>query len=284
MTGSVYLLNKGPGITSRKAAAMVARAHSSRKYGHCGTLDPDATGLLVVLLGRATRLAPYLSGETKRYSFQLVMGIDTDTLDMSGTVREECPCDHISRSMVIEATQRLTGEFMQQAPLFSAVRVQGRRGYRLARSGENPIMPERPVRVTGWLPGELLDGRMELSVSVSTGTYIRALARDIGRIIGVPAVAHCIRRLEAGSFRLEEASEEADSEGSLLSMAAAMRDYPSAGLNRCQSLAAVRGMAVPGSHEGTVVLLGPDDELIAVAQGGEGLLRPKVVLAREDEL
>lgn len=128
MQGAVYLLDKGKGVSSRMASGKTAEALGFRKHGHCGTLDPDATGLLVVLLGKATRLASFLSGEIKRYSFTVVTGVSTDTLDMSGEVTKRADDYHLSIEAVTGAVEKLTGNIQQQVPLFSAVRVQGKRG------------------------------------------------------------------------------------------------------------------------------------------------------------
>ncbi|MEA3267226.1 MAG: tRNA pseudouridine(55) synthase TruB, partial [Candidatus Fermentibacteria bacterium] len=198
MIGGVYLLDKAAGVTSRRSAMAVAKANGYKKYGHCGTLDPDATGLLVVLLGKATRLAPYISGDTKRYSFDMVTGILTDTLDMSGEILARADCAHISTDDVIAALGKYTGTFLQRVPLFSAVRINGKRGYKLARAGETPEMPERTVSVSDWSLGELSENRIALEVTVSSGTYVRALARDIGAAMGIPAIADNIRRTMAG--------------------------------------------------------------------------------------
>jgi len=279
VNGAVYLLDKEPGISSRRAAMAVAKANGFKKYGHCGTLDPDATGLLVVALGRATRLAAYISGETKRYSFHLVTGILTDTLDLTGTVIRNADNSHLVTKSVVDQLSRFTGTFLQQVPLFSAVRVQGKRGYKLARSGETPDMPERLVTATDWASGELHDGRIPLEVTVSAGTYVRSLARDIGEAIGVPSVADCIRRTRSGSFSVSEASQLPSSEGSFLSMAQAMRDYTQVIAGEREEQSILHGMPVSSHVKGIVSVLDTRGNLIAVAFGDGEYLQPKAVLA-----
>lgn len=285
MTGGVFLLEKAAGVTSRKAAGAVARALGFRKYGHCGTLDPDATGLLVVLLGRATRLAPYLSGGTKDYSFTAVFGISTDTLDTSGEVTGTCDCSHLTGKMVDEALESLTGTFQQRAPLYSAVRVDGKRGYALARNGETPEMPSRTVTVTNWKRGELAEGRMALSATVSPGTYVRALVRDLGEALGACAAAEGIRRTASGPFSLNEASPDPCGSVSLLTMAeAAGRVMGAVELSMEEARSAVHGNDIPREFTGTAALLGPSGDLIAIGSGSEGLVHPSTVLALPEEL
>lgn len=281
MTGGVYLLDKAAGVTSRRAAMAVARANGFKKYGHCGTLDPDATGLLVVILGKATRLAPYISGDTKRYSFDMVTGVLTDTLDMSGKVLKEADCSHLSTSDIAGRLPEFTGTFRQKVPLFSAVRVDGKRGYKLARQGETPEMPERTVTVTDWEPGELSGNRIPLEVTVSTGTYIRALARDIGEALSIPAVADNIRRTVAGPFTISQASKLDDHKESLLSMAEAMKGYPQIIVNATQAQGIFHGNSFVAKNTGIAVAVDMAGNLLAVGIGDGVLFQPKVVLTDE---
>ncbi len=279
MTGAVYLLDKQSGITSRKAAAQVAKSFGFTKYGHCGTLDPDASGLLVVLLGKATRLASYIAGETKRYSFQLVTGIMTDTLDMSGEVLEKVDSSSVTSDSVRKALRDFTGTFSQQVPLFSAVRVNGKRGYRLAREGRKPDMPFREVTVSRWKCGKMNNGRISLEATVSSGTYIRALARDIGKAIGIPAVADSIRRTCSGSFSVKQASCNPDSSDSLLSMGEALKSYPALVLSNDDVKRVSHGMSIEAEIEGISVLLNKSGEVAAIGKGLGSEIRPVVVFA-----
>jgi len=279
--GGVYLLDKVAGITSRKAARAVAEANGFRKYGHCGTLDPDATGLLVVIMGKATRLASYISGGTKRYSFDLVTGVSTDTLDMSGRVLEEIDSSHLSTSDVVKALADFTGTFPQKVPVFSAVRVGGSRGYKLARQGETPDMPEKTVTVCNWKHGELEGCRIALEATVSQGTYVRALARDIGNVLGTCAVADNIRRTAAGLFSVTEASESTGSEQAMLSMAEAMRGYPGKVVSDSVAEGIAHGNPFAWEVSGTATALNSRGELLAVGVGDGAVFQPRVVLVDE---
>ncbi|MBN1435318.1 tRNA pseudouridine(55) synthase TruB, partial [Candidatus Fermentibacterales bacterium] len=153
----------------------MARCWGFRKYGHAGTLDPAATGLLVVLLGRATRLSPYLTGLPKTYSFVLRLGVETDSGDSDGTVTATSGASHVDRESLETALRGFEGTFPQQVPAFSAVRVGGRRAYKLARRGQSPEMPVRQATAGSWTIEEEIPGTgFRLSVRVGTGTYVRA--------------------------------------------------------------------------------------------------------------
>ena len=283
-TGAAYLLDKRSGITSRKAAGEVAASWGYGKYGHAGTLDPDATGLLVVLLGRATRLSRFLTGFSKRYVFSLVPGIITDTDDVSGTVLERKPVEVVHRRALLKVLERFTGTHAQKVPSFSAVRIDGERAYEIARKGRKPNTPRRKVRTVDWKLEDLPEGEqlrekgIRLSVTVSSGTYMRALARDIGRELGTGGAAASIRRITVGDFKVDEASSDPGSRSSLLSMAEIMRSYQNIVLEEEQRRTVVHGGAVQSEFEGNLVLLDSEGKFVAVARGDGELLKPFCVL------
>ena len=276
--GAAYLLDKAAGSTSRKAAAAVAGSWGYRKFGHAGTLDPDATGLLIVLLGKATRLARFISSREKTYEFGIRLGMTTDTDDTGGMVLERRPVDGVSRESLMEAVRHFTGGFDQKVPSFSAVRVNGRRAYEMARKGEEPDTPVRRVTAENWrlISWDGSDARM--SVTVSSGTYVRALARDIGDRLGTGGTAFCIRRTEIGDFDVEEASQAPDSPGSLMDMAGIMRGHSRRVLEAGEVTQVSHGSSIPGDQVGVTALLRPDGSLLAVAEGNGETLRPKCVM------
>lgn len=279
LIGAAYLLDKSTGIYSRRAASRVAKQWGYRKYGHAGTLDPDATGLLVVLLGRATRLSRFISSFRKTYSFGIELGIRTDTDDTSGTVLEKRPVPHIASEDVLKVISNYTGAISQKVPDYSAVRVDGARAYSLARKGLKPSTPVREVHTENWKLEELMESEIRLSVTVSSGTYIRALARDIGNELGTGGAAFDIRRTAIGAFSIEEASKEFNNTGSLLSMSSVLRDYTSAELDEKQCRTVSHGGNLKGHQVGIIVLLDKDDNLLAVAEGDGNILKPLCVFA-----
>ena len=190
LTG-VLLIDKEPGWTSHDVVARARRLTGQRRIGHTGALDPMATGLLVLCLGRATRLVEYMMPSEKAYEGEIALGQEMDTDDAEGapTRAGELPEGAIDLDAL---ARQFTGEIMQTPPAYSAVKVDGRRAYALAREGETPELKPRPVRVSTLRLERLAPDRLRVNVSCGPGMYVRSLARDIGRAIGCGAhLADC---------------------------------------------------------------------------------------------
>lgn len=204
MDGVVVLL-KPPGMTSSNAVYDVRRIFGEKRVGHIGTLDPGAAGVLPICLGRATRLFDYLVEKEKTYIAEVCFGVSTDTQDVFGTVLDRSE-QVVSTEMIEAVLPRFYGEIDQIAPAYSALKVDGRKMYELARSGEH--VPERVRRVCVSelsLLRETAPNRFLLRVRCSRGTYIRTLCEDIGRALDVPAHMSFLLRTAAGPFRIEDA-------------------------------------------------------------------------------
>ncbi len=219
-------VDKEQGWTSHDVVARIRRLLGQRRIGHAGTLDPDATGLLLVGIGRFTRALRFLEGLTKVYQCEVVLGIATDTLDASGKVTGTWDMISISLDDMREAAQKMTGEIEQIPPMFSAVKVGGERLYAKARRGESIERKSRRVTVHSF---EVLEpsepGIFPVSVACSTGTYVRSLVADLGAVLGGGAHLRNLRRTRIGSFSVDEAREvDSISEGSILTPAQALRD------------------------------------------------------------
>jgi tRNA pseudouridine55 synthase len=204
----VLNVDKPAGPTSHDVVARVRRLAGTRRVGHAGTLDPAATGVLVVLLGVATRLAEYLTELPKRYEAMIRFGLRTDTQDTTGTVLTESDASALTAAAVEAALARFRGEILQTPPMVSAVKVEGKRLYELARRGETVERAARPVTIhelslTEFHPGPAAWGR--LVVGCSSGTYVRTLCADLGEALGVGAAMGALRRTRIGPFRVEEA-------------------------------------------------------------------------------
>lgn len=207
--GSIVLLAKGPGRTSFASLYQVKRALGTRKVGHTGTLDSFATGLLVVCVGRLTKAVPYITQADKEYMAVIEFGRESDTLDWTGKTVRSAPLPRADD--VKDALQKYTGCIMQLPPQFSALHVAGKRASDIARSGEVAHVSPRQVTVYS---ASLLETLMEagrvkaamVSFAVSKGTYIRALARDIGNECGSAASLAALRRTRVGEARLEDAA------------------------------------------------------------------------------
>jgi tRNA pseudouridine55 synthase len=209
MKDGLLLVDKGGGLTSHDVVQKVRRLLKQKKIGHCGTLDPDATGLLLLTLGTATRLTRFLIRAPKVYEGVLRLGVATDTYDASGQVVAAAPAEAVtalSREAVADAMRRFEGEIEQKPPPYSAKKVNGVKYYELARRGEE--VPDEPKEVTvfEFSPlGELVDGRIGFRLACSSGTYARGLAHDLGAALGVGGHLAELRRTRIGSFAVESA-------------------------------------------------------------------------------
>jgi len=194
----MLLIDKPAGITSHDVVSEARRALRTRRIGHAGTLDPFATGLLVLLVGHATRLLPHLDGEPKVYDATIVFGSETDTDDLTGNVVRTA--EFPDRARVREAIVSLTGSIDQVPPAYSAKQVDGQRAYAAARRGVALALDAVRVHVHGWELRELADDYLRATITCGGGTYIRALARDLGRLSGSAAHLGALRRVRSGSF------------------------------------------------------------------------------------
>jgi tRNA pseudouridine55 synthase len=200
----LLLVDKPAGMTSHDVVQHVRRIYGERSIGHLGTLDPFATGLLVLLIGRATRLATFLDTEPKVYDATIRFGTETDTDDTTGTVVRSAPPP--VESDVRSSLKTLTGTISQVPPAYSAKSVEGTRAYDAARRGAPLDLPAVEVTVHGWDIRELRGGTLSAVVTCSGGTYIRALARDLGRLTSSAAHLSSLRRTRVGEFDVRDAA------------------------------------------------------------------------------
>jgi tRNA pseudouridine55 synthase len=297
------VVDKPAGWTSHDVVGRCRRLAGTRKVGHAGTLDPMATGVLVVGVGRATRLLTYVVGADKAYDATVRLGVSTTTDDAEGEV---VAASGVGAGVDPEALARevaaLTGEIQQVPTTVSAIKVDGRRAYARARAGEDVELAARPVTVhrfdvhaTRAVTSDdgvpVLD--VDVSVVVSSGTYVRALARDLGAALGVGGHLAALRRTRVGGYELAAArtlaqlEEQADADGVLATLPladAARATFPVRELNPDEARALGHGQWVAASGEtGTVAAIGPDGALVALLQDtrrrGERLARPVLVLA-----
>lgn len=270
-------------MTSHDVVSRARRALGERRIGHMGTLDPFATGLLVLLVGRATRLARYLDGEPKEYEAEVRFGAGTDTDDLTGAVVREAPLPDPDR--VREAMASLTGTIEQLPPAFSAKKVQGERAYAAAREGRSVELRPVPVTVESWEVLELAPDRARVRIRCGGGTYVRALARDLGRLSGSAAHLSALRRTASGPFRVDGATPADDllpgSAPPLLSPLAGLSTHARRTLDADEVARVARGMTVPaaaGAGEPRAALLDSSDNLVALAERVGGSWQPRVVM------
>lgn len=223
------LVNKPGGVTSFDVIRRMRKLFSCKKIGHAGTLDPDATGLLVLAFERATRLLPYLVTEPKIYHFTVRFGEETDTLDSTGTTLRTGGATPASNE-IAAALPSLTGELQQVPPAYSAVKCNGQRAYALARKGETPALSARKITVYYWkmLGYDARSSSASFEVSCSGGTYVRSLARDLATALGTLAHTTRIHREACGAFTCEHSilADEVTAETTLLSIPGALDHIP----------------------------------------------------------
>jgi len=203
----VLLLDKPPGLTSHDVVNRVRKRLGIRKVGHGGTLDPDATGLLIVCVGGATKLLEYITGADKEYVAEVCFGESTTTDDASGETVAKADASHLRHSDIAAVLPEFTGLIEQRVPAYSAVHVDGQRAYQLARRGVDIELPLRQVEIHELDLLSLATGNpatAKLRVACSKGTYIRSLCRDLGLRLGIPAHMAMLRRTKSGSFTIGE--------------------------------------------------------------------------------
>jgi tRNA pseudouridine55 synthase len=270
------VIDKPAGMTSHDVVARLRKHFGQKRVGHAGTLDPDATGVLLVGLGRVTRLLRFLTALGKTYTGEVVLGVETATLDAAGEVVATHDMAGIGIDDVRAVLPRFTGDILQVPPMVSAVKIGGRRLHELARAGVEVDRPPRPVTVHALTADPTDDpSAFRIEVTSSAGTYVRTLAADIGAALGGGAHLRNLRRTAAGSFTIAEAWPLDDPHP--LSPAEAVRDLSRITVDDegVQLVSFGRPLAGAAGIEGPCAVLGPDGELLAVYEGA----KPAVVLA-----
>ncbi len=291
----VLVVDKPAGMTSHDVVAVVRRITGQRKAGHTGTLDPDATGVLVVCLGRATRLVRFLQAGQKTYLARMVLGLATTTQDAAGEPTFEADASGINEVMLCEALSALHGEIDQVPPMVSAIKVDGERLHEIARRGETVEREPRKVTIHSLVLDDFVPGaRAEASfvVTCSAGTYVRTIADDVGRALGVGGSLTSLRRTANGHFTVDDAVtldqlSEAGEDG----VGELLVDLPRAvvGLDRFEVTAdeawdVVHGRPIgPRGGAGPYALL-HGDRVLAIAADADGRSRAEVVLAQPEDL
>jgi tRNA pseudouridine55 synthase len=282
-TDGLLLVDKPAAMTSHDVVLAARRAFGESRIGHAGTLDPFATGLLVLLLGRATRLLPHLDGVPKEYDATIVLGRETETDDLHGdTVRE---ADPPTDAAIAEAITRLTGMLEQVPPAYSAKRVGGRRAYEAARAGTALALAPSRVEVFGWR-GVKRDGdRLHCTIACGGGTYVRALARDLGRLTGSAAHLSELRRVRSGPFRVQEAvtlDAIRSGEASLRPALDALPTIPHVVIEADDAERILRGIAIPRAMEAPRAALvdARNGALLALAEAVGADWQPRVVMRK----
>ena len=279
-THGLAVVDKPAGVTSHDVVGMLRKRFDERQVGHAGTLDPDATGVLLVGVGKATRLLRFLTALGKTYTADVVLGTSTSTLDASGAVTGTFDMSAITIEMArTAAAEHLTGAIMQIPPMVSALHVDGKRLHELAREGIEVERQPRPVTVYSFdVDGTDHPSVLRIEVRCSAGTYIRTLADDLGRLLGGGAHLRNLRRTAVGSFGDNEALPP--DECTLIAPVDALRDYPSVTVDAATEEMIRHGRVLnPFPGEGPWAVVDQQGSLLAVYELFGVAAKPAVVVA-----
>ncbi len=288
----ILVVDKPRGPTSHDVVARVRRALGTRAVGHAGTLDPMATGVLVLAVGEGTKLVSHLTGQDKEYEATVALGAETDTLDAEGAVVQEEPVPSaLDRTAVERVAARFVGCFPQRAPAVSAIKVGGRALHRRVRAGEAVEAPVRQVEVRRLEIREVTEGRIALRVECAKGFYVRALARDLARALGTVGHLTELRRTRSGAFGLDravswetvvsaasgDAGAREELEGWLIGLREAWADAPVAEVDEAGLADARHGRPVAADRIRGGMPEAAGDEIVAIVHAGRlvALARPQ---------
>jgi tRNA pseudouridine55 synthase len=281
VVSGVLVVDKPVGLTSHDVVQIIRRGTGIRRAGHTGTLDPRASGVLVILIGPAVRLSEFVSASDKRYQATIRLGSSTDTYDAEGEVTDTFPIEEISEESFNEILQQFIGEIEQVPPPYSAVKVKGRKAYEMAREGEEVDLEPRMINVYSldvleWAPPEVV-----VDVYCSSGTYVRSLANDLGKALGVGAHLIGLRRTKSGRFtlrdavplrRLREAFDAGEWYRYLIPAAEALGDWPMIELDADQVELIRHGHRIPAEsgQKGWARAVSQQGDLVALVEVVEG--------------
>lgn len=300
--GALLLVDKPQGLTSHDVVERARHATGVKKIGHTGTLDPMATGLLILCCGRAARLQGFLTGLPKTYEGTITLGRSTTTYDAEGdTLTEHSGAISIAGSELEGAALRFRGEFQQSPPPYSAKKVGGRKFYEMARQGETVPQLPKSVTVSEFTLRPRGERELDFTLSCSSGTYVRSIAHELGERLGVGAHLSSLRRTRIGDFSLADAiplstfeSAEEDvrvAPPHAIPLAMIPFSFPKMVVASLEAWKIRRGQAIPARLSGAdgdwVSLLSPDGQMLALGQmtpvgtGKISMIRPRIVLAEE---
>ncbi|MDN6273268.1 MAG: tRNA pseudouridine(55) synthase TruB [Corynebacterium casei] len=268
MTDSgLVVVDKPAGMTSHDVVARIRREFGTRKVGHAGTLDPMATGVLILGIERGTKFLAHMVAATKAYDATIRLGASTTTDDFEGEVINQTSAEHITDEQALAEIKKLTGDIMQKPAKVSAIKIDGKRAYQRVRDGEEVDIPARPVTVSRFDVNASRTEPREFDVTVecSSGTYIRSLARDLGDSLGVGGHLTALRRTAVGPFLLADASPIDNLQLSLTLDEALVRCYPRLDVTEEEAAKLAMGQWLePRGLKGTHAAVGPDGRSVAL--------------------
>lgn len=290
----VLNINKPPGMTSHDVVQAVRRITREKRVGHTGTLDPLATGVLVLCAGKATRIAQYLEAGEKEYKAVMRLGVTTDTLDAEGRVLETRSYSPPDRSQLLHVLKNFIGTIMQQPPVYSAIKVKGVASYKLARQGKAEPLKPRQITIFDIELTAYEDPLVSLTVKCSKGVYIRTLCADLGDVLGPGAHLTSLVRTRSGRFSIDQTVtldqiSDLAAAGTLgkvlIPLDEALADFPAVTVESTDAGKIVHGNRIPWHGDSTSIssglvrIHGPEGGLLALARAVSGEFRPELVFS-----
>ena len=273
----VIVVNKPEGFTSHDVVAKLRGILKTRRIGHSGTLDPMATGVLPVFVGRATRACEFATADSKTYRAEMLLGIDTDTQDITGKVLKECSVD-VDDTKLQAILPKFLGEISQIPPMYSAIKVDGKKLYELARQGVEVERKPRRVVIHSISAEFIGENKVALEATVSKGTYIRTLCRDIGEALGCGATLTMLCRVSSGAFTLDDAYtlDEIQEKGEALlrPVDSLFAEHPAIEVDEKATIRIKNGASVKFTAEnGTYRVYGPNAEFLILGVVEDNVLK-----------
>lgn len=293
MIDGILNINKPPRMTSHDVVVRVRRIIKEKRVGHTGTLDPLATGVLVLCVGKATRIAQYIEAGEKEYEAVMRLGVTTDTLDADGRVIEKRFYTPPDTDSILRVMEQFTGSIMQQPPIYSALKVCGVPSYKLAREGNAKPLSPRLVSVHDIKLTSYEDPLVNFTVRCSKGVYVRTLCADMGEVFGMGAHLASLMRTRSGKFsiknaitldQLERLDMSCDKDRTLIPISEALADFPAISLSEKETASVLHGNQVicplgSANSAGIFRLQDRTGRLLAIARNVAGLLKPELVFS-----
>ncbi|MDD3026736.1 MAG: tRNA pseudouridine(55) synthase TruB [Erysipelotrichaceae bacterium] len=270
----IILINKEKGYTSHDVVNIARKVLHTKKVGHGGTLDPDATGLLVLCVNKATKALQFISNDAKVYQAKLTLGLASDTFDISGEILERQEVRQYSREEIVQALESFLGQSEQVPPIYSALKVKGKKLYEYARNNEAVEIEPRQITITAIELIGYQDNVIEFKVACSKGTYIRSLCVDIAAKLGTIGLMSDLVRLQAGSFSLEDAvtiEQFKNNEYEILPIESALKGYPAITVDE---KIVIHGKPIESNLQGDVAVYNDQGKILAIYRSdSQGYLR-----------
>ena len=278
-SNGILVINKDKGYTSRDVVNVISKLFGLKKAGHNGTLDPLATGVLVVCLNRYTKLNEILASNEKEYIAEVTLGIKTDTLDIEGTILEEKEV-YINKDDLEKTLQKFVGDYEQEVPIYSAVKVNGRKLYEYARNGEEVVLPKKKVTIKKIELLDFKDDKFTFKCLVSKGTYIRSLIRDILNDLNVIGTMSSLTRTKQGVFDIKDAytlDDVRNGNYKLLKIKDVL-DIPVVKIDDSLKSKVLNGVRLKGNYLDKVLFLDENDEEMAIYKKDKDEYKVEVML------